>query len=831
MKIYFAGVKPLILLLLFFLNALLVLAQKGPLEGRVVEAESGKPLEYVTVHVASAKVPVFTDANGKFILLRYQPTDTVTFTLLGFAPLALPVKVLAETPVIRLVRQSYSLQEVVVRPKENPAYRIVRSAARNKHLYLPENQEAIQFGTYTLLKGSILEGEAHDKRKSFSKRYAPYLDSLSLKKAGTKTASLPIFQAETVKETYFSRFPRKSKEILKASKTVGVGIERESQVAQLLNAQAEHFSLYQNWVRMFDKDFVSPVANQWSSYYDYTLEDSLETPQGKVYRLKVHPKRAQDLAFEGTIWISDGSFALRRAELKVNPAVALNFVAGLQITQAWDDQQPSLLPIFSERKFQLTGLPGTEVRLFIESRTTYTGLALDQPKPAAFFDMTHQIHDSALTHQEQYWQRVRPQELSLEDQKRVQSIAQINKLPEIRGTVKLVRVMMEGHLPLNEKVEWGPVLGTYVYNEVEGHRLQVGGRTTAQFHPNWIVNGYLAYGTKDASFKSLLNLRYVIDRHRWTEWGGSYLQDVGPATLDLDNSQVSSLFFSAFRWGNMSYPYQQERLQLWAEREWIPGLRQRVTVRRANYVPSFAPGAWSSARDQKTFGRFQTTDITLAFRYTADQKMLIRHHEKIPISTSTAPLFGLHLTAGIKGVMDSDFSYQQVGVSLEQRVRAGIFGYARYYLKAGKTFTRVPLPLLQVPLGNQTPFFVMEGFNLMPFFSFATDEFASLRYDHHFEGAFSLTNRLPLLKKTKLILVAGGAVLYGHLSEKNWIASTGLAGETPRFQGLGKNPYAEVNVGFKNIYQLLRVDLVHRLTYQDLEAPRWGVCVSVAVNP
>jgi hypothetical protein len=179
--------------------------------------------------------------------------------------------------------------------------------------------------------------------------------------------------------------------------------------------------------------------------------------------------------------------------------------------------------------------------------------------------------------------------------------------------------------------------------------------------------------------------------------------------------------------------------------------------------------------------------------------------------------------------MNSDLSYQNISLSVEQRVRAGIFGYGRYYLKGGKTFTKVPLPLLQVPLGNETPFFILQGYNLMPYFSFATDEFVSLRYDHHFEGAFSLTNRLPLLRNSKLILVAGGAALYGRLTDKN--KPTEKEGNQGNFRGLGRDPYAEVNVGFKNIYQLFRVDLVHRLTYRELDAPLWGLRLSVSVNP
>ncbi|MGV3540826.1 MAG: DUF5686 family protein [Rufibacter sp.] len=823
--------KKLVLFILLLNGLQAAVAQNAPITGKVIDVDTKKPLDYVTVHLSGAKVPVFTDEAGRYEILKYSLTDSVVFTLLGYTPVTRSIKALQKNGLISLDRQSYAIQEIIIRPQENPAYRIVRAAARNKHLYMPENQPAAQFKTYTLMKGSILERDAKDKKKGFSKRYAPYLDSVSVSDSPTRKASLPVFQSETIKETYFTKDPRKSKEILKASNVVGVGIEKENQISQLLNAQAEHFSLNQNFMRMFDKDFVSPIANSWSNYYDYDLEDSTESESGKVYRLKIIPKRPQDLTFEGYMWIAADSYALRRIELKMNKDVRLNFVSDLQIVQAWDAKNPTMLPLSSKRKFQISGLPGTDVRIYVETITNYSDLVLGQPKASDFYNLTHTISDSALKYKESFWQEVRPQAFSIAELKRAEQIKQINKLPEVQSTVKLIRIIVEGHMPIGQKFEWGPVFGVYVFNDVEGSRFQFGGRTTEEFHPNWILSGYGAFGTKDKAIKSNLNIRYVADREQWTEWGVSYLNDVGPAAMDLNNTQVNSLFFSAFRWGKMNFPYEQERVQVWGEREWFQNFRQRLTLSHTNYNPAFAVAPAGSEEFDPKFSAFRTTEVTFNLQFSPDRKMLIRHHQKIPISNSNSPVVGLEVAAGVSGFLKSDLNYQQVTLSVDQRVRAGVFGYGRYYFRAGKTFNRVPLPLLQVPTGNETPFFILHGYNLMPFFAFATDEYVSLRYDHHFEGAFSLTNRLPLLKKTRVRLVAGGAVLYGRLTDKNKPTGTAAEHENGNFRGLGKDPYAEVNIGLKNIFQLVRVDVIHRLTYKNLDSPLWGVRLALAVNP
>jgi hypothetical protein len=55
-------------------------------------------------------------------------------------------------------------------------------------------------------------------------------------------------------------------------------------------------------------------------------------------------------------------------------------------------------------------------------------------------------------------------------------------------------------------------------------------------------------------------------------------------------------------------------------------------------------------------------------------------------------------------------------------------------------------------------------------------------------------------------------VLYGLLTDKNKPAQTGGSAENMNFQSLGKDPSVKVNVGFKNSFQVLRLELVHRLT-------------------
>jgi hypothetical protein len=175
----------------------------------------------------------------------------------------------------------------------------------------------------------------------------------------------------------------------------------------------------------------------------------------------------------------------------------------------------------------------------------------------------------------------------------------------------------------------------------------------------------------------------------------------------------------------------------------------------------------------------------------------------------------MRYTLGVKGPLGSDISYQKLEGSIEQNVPMGILGTGSYNLEAGRVFSTVPYPLLEVHLGNETPFYTWQSFNLMDYFEFASDAYVSLHYNQHFEGLG--VNSIPLIRKLKWRLVASGNLLYGHLSDANMAllpAQDHQGNDLSSFTEFSKGvPYAEVGYGFENIFKFIRIQAFHRLTY------------------
>jgi hypothetical protein len=204
-------------------------------------------------------------------------------------------------------------------------------------------------------------------------------------------------------------------------------------------------------------------------------------------------------------------------------------------------------------------------------------------------------------------------------------------------------------------------------------------------------------------------------------------------------------------------------------------------------------------------------------------------NERISLGPRRAPVLQLDYTYGFKDLLESDFEFHKLELEIFQKLRLGGLGESRLNLKGGYIFGQVPYLLLENHIGNESMFYTTGAFNTMNFFEFVSDHWASLRYEHYFQGL--LMNKIPLIRKLKWRLLGSASILYGSLRQENIdiMSPVGPNGEpTLEFNGLDPDqPYIELGYGIENIFKFIRVDGVHRITYRDApEAQKFALKVS-----
>lgn len=827
-----------LLVLLLLVGAHPLWAQQLHITGRVTEAATGQPVPFASVFVPGTTAGATADANGRYEL-QTAPADTVVASAMGFAPLkkAIRRQEARQTISFALGAGAVSLGEVVVRPVENPAYVILRRVQQHKPQNDKQRLESFEFDSYNRTEISLNNLPDQVSRRKLLRQMTAVADSLGLARGADGKPVVPIFASEVLSRYYAHNRPLRRREEIRHTQMRGMAPREGSVVSQIMGSSFQDWDFYPNWQQLLGKDFISPIAEGWKFTYEYELQDSLFIGKDYCYQLAVTPRRPQDLAFAGTIWITADNYALRRVDLRVSPEANLNFVDQIRV---WQDLTPTVAgPWLPLRTRVVVGIRPTQQSTGIVARftTVNSGFATDQQHPLAFYDLPLELVPPAPGAKNiDYFAQHRPDTLSAQEQATLAVLDSVRKLPAVRSLLEVADVVVNGYYRVG-KLDVGPVLATLGYNNIEGLRPRIGFRTTPEISQNWNLRAYLAYGTKDNRLKYGLRTSRVLDRRTWTVVGFEYRHDLDQvALLDNDYALENPLFEASARLGNINRgrPVLRDLSALSFQTDLFRGFTQKVTFRHQSFRPlyRFAYYTEDARPGAPTNRQFGVSELVLESRYAPDEVLVQNQNQnrRRAIGLKRLPVVTLRYTLGLNKFLGSDFRYHKLNLLVTQSVRLGQLGRTDYTLDAGYIPSTVPYPVLKTHLGNQSPFYNAGAYNLMRYFEFVSDRYVAMRFDHHFEGF--LLNSIPAIKQLNWRLVATGNVLYGGVNRSNDAIIPQLDPESgeplPRFQPLGSLPYAEVGYGVENLFKVARVDFLHRLTYRDSPGARnFGVKVSL----
>ena len=840
---------PLLLLCLWVLPAA---AQRLVISGQVVEAINGEPVPFASIFIPGTSTGVTADADGKFKLAVTGTPDSLAASAMGFATQRRKLSGAAvQTVLFRLKTGGVTLAEVVVssRQPENPAFRILREVQKHK----PQNErnalQAAEFDSYNRIETSLIQLPASLAKRQVIKDIRALAVRQGAAAASDPDAPLPIFASEVGSRVYQKYKPLRRREDLLHKQMRGVGPREGSVLSQMLGSNFQNFDFYPNWLNVLGKDFISPIAEGGRLTYDYDLQDSVFVGKDWCYRIAVTPKRPHDLAFRGTVWITAEGYALRRADLVASPEANINFVSDLRIFQ--ELSPPADGPGLPVRTKLVLGVRPYEKQaaMLVRFTTVSTNLVrnqvhnepgfYDQPIVSSLMEPTERGSGSNLlsglpkSGADGYFDQHRPDTLSLSERQTFAVLDSAKDLPSVRNVLDWVDLLVNGYKRVGSW-DLGPILNSYAHNDYEGNRLRIGFRSTPLISRDWLTQGYLAYGTRDARLKYGLKTNFIAERRHWTVLGAEYRHDVEQAAL-LDNDFLSdnNLFVAASRWGRFrqGHPILRDLMSVSAQRDLFHGFTQTLIVRYQDIQPlhDFAYYTTSDRGPSAPLGRNLTlSEMVLESRYAPDENLVQSENRRRAVGLKRWPVFTFRYTIGARNLMSARPSpaYQKFNLLLTHSVSVGQLGRLGYRIEGSYIPDAVPYLILKTPLGNQTPFFNANAFNLMNYFEFVTDRSVSLRLDHHFEGL--LLNSLPGIRGLNWRLVATANALYGDLSEANT--------KQPRkdlngkillpVPSLGRLPYVEVGYGIENIFKFVRVDFLHRITYRDSpNATNFGIKV------
>lgn len=806
---------PLIIFLFFcFLFSTNLNAQETKIRGKVVDKTTKEPIPFVNITYLNRTIGTITDFDGNFFIETRNPSDSIVISYIGYVPETLKVnKHSFQNLNIELQPDQIILDEVVVLPGENPAFKILREINKHKKENNPEKIETYSYEVYNKIEIDVNNVDEDFKEQGVFKHFKfvfDYLDTSAI----TGKNFLPIFITETLSDFYYKKTPKTQKEYIKANQISGV---KNESVSQFLGEMYLKVNIYDNFIDAFGKGFVSPIAGFGKMYYKYYLVDSTFIDNQWCYQLSFKPKRKQEPTFIGDFWVHDTTFAIKKLQLRIAGDVNVNFVSDLVVNQEYEYIHDKYWMLSKDKLFIDFNLAENAPGFFGRKTTSYKNFEFDEDVDKSKFDEINNVvvleGANETTHNE--WNKLRHDSLSIKEQQIYSMVDSIKQVPMFKTFVEIVTLFVTGYKE-TKWFEFGPYYTFYSFNPVEGNRFRIGGRTSNEFSTKIMPEGFVAYGTEDKKIKYGLGFTYMLNTLPRRSFKANYSYDIEQLGQSFNAFMHDNILASVLR-RNPNYKLSYvEDLSASYEHEWFTGVSNTLHFNHRRLFPtdSIVLDALQEDGTYNNISRITSTELTLTTRLAYREQIVMGKFERVSLG-SKYPIITFHYTKGLKGIWESDYNYHKIVLNYDHLINVYPFGYFKYRIDAGKVFGKVPYPLLMLHEGNETYAFDPYAYNMMNYYEFVSDKWASLYVEHHFEGLF--LNRVPFFRKLKWREIASFRTLIGGLDDENKeLMKFPLNLTALENQKNGKfKPYMEASVGVENILKIIRMEAMWRLSYLD----------------
>jgi hypothetical protein len=787
--------------------------------GTVIDDTNG-PVPYANIYFKGTSEGVISDENGKFYLESKNNYTEIVISFVGFAPKEIKLTKQVTYDLNVKLSEAQELKELVMysgktSKKNNPAIDILRKIWERRRKNGLKMFKQYEYDKYEKVEFDMNSIDSAFMKQKVFKGMEFIFDQVDTSSVTGKTY-LPIFINEALSNVYGDNVANRKKEITKANKNSG--FSDNQQVIAFIKDLYVDYDIYDNYLKFFDKDFVSPLSRTGINVYNYVLADSTFIEKKWCYNIVFYPRRKGELTFKGNFWVNDTTFAIKKIAMSASKSANINWVKDIYIEQEFDVVNDSVFLLKRDHMMSDFAISKKEESkgVYGKRTTLFRDYVFDKKKPDEFYKAdVNKFDEAVLNKSDEFWEQNRFESLNKDERGVYKMLDTLKTVPKFKRIYSLVATLGSGYYQIGH-FDYGPIFSSFGYNDVEGARIRTGGRTYFGQNDPWRFEGYVAYGFKDNKFKYGSSGKWMVNKDKRIILAGGNRRDVEQigvsltATSDvLGRSFASSSLFSS---GDNSKLTNVNFTTFSAEIEPFKNLVLRGSL---NYrtlesaSPTFKMDYYLDPNDhsQGTKGSLKQYEFGFLIDYTPRRRTIGYGVERTDVDLNYSRIY-LNFSQGIKGVFDSDFDYKKVQFYYRQPVLVGGFGRLFATLEAGKIFGKVPLGLMGIVPGNQSYFIIENTYNLLDYYEFVADEYVSLHFEHNFNGR--LFSRIPGIRNLNLREIVGIKGIVGNVSQGNInMNASSIVYRAP------EDLYWEYHAGIGNIFKVFRIDFAWRGSYLD----------------
>lgn len=829
-------------LTMVFICIVSAMAQK--ITGQVVDNE-GYAIPYASITYRGHHIAVSSDIDGKFSIEKH-PGWPITVTSVGFKSATVKVDTNSDDlGKIVLKDDSRSLAEVVVkqkrgryRRKDNPAVELMRRVIAAKKKSDLSNRPYYQYDKYQKITLALNDITDKQLEGNFFKKRSYLRDQIETSPYNGKRI-LPIQVDETVTQHVYRKDPKKEKDIIMGQQSNGIG--EVLSTGDILNTMLKEVftdvDIYDDYVRLVQYPFVSPIGKDAISFYHFYIEDTTYVEKDKCYHLQFIPANQQDFGFRGELYVlADSTLHVRKVNLYMPKKSDVNWIDDMRIEQEyskldngeWVLSQDDMVAEIHANKL---------LQNMLVSRTTRLSNYSFNDLPKQLFQGKAKVkhYSDAYNRNEAFWNSYRQVELTKSESSMSQFITNLENSKGFKYIIKGVQMLVENYVETNSdpkkksKFDIGPINTFISSNYVDGLRLRLAGRTLAALNPHLFWNGYAAYGTKSHRW-------YYGDEFTWSfnkkqlspfEFPQRNLtfetsRDVmSPSDLNLIHNKDN--IFMTLRSSSQKEMFLYNRQRLTFNYETEAGWRYNARIQTQSNETQ-GQLHFFKVNTGEEIRKIRLTDATVGITWNPGVTYVNTKRTRLPVNLDSPDISFSH-TTGFKGILGGNFHSNITSLSIYQRQWLGSWGYMDFHVKGQAQWNKVPFPLLIQPPVNLSYVETENTVSLVHDWEFLNDRQVFWSWKWDING--KLLNRIPLIRKLKWREFVDVKGFWGRLTDKNNPTKNPNDNLIYRFPAdshiMSNKPYWEVEAGIHNILKLISIGYVRRLTYNYPGISKWGI--------
>ena len=734
----------------------------------------------------TVKLSICNEINNSIIAFPHVIVNN-TIHLIGDAQGKLSIPCTNKKTILRISNFQYHEKTVVIDPGDTDLD--INITLGIYRLYIPEEYSSelavsiIKRTQYNARKNDFLNNKNASykmyTRFTISSEEPDVFNSLLLgflKVFGVKAPKLfspehHLYIMETNSDLYLKNKVNR-KELYTSTKSSGLALP-------LVFAQTSHEFIpnpYNNFIKINQKEYTSPLADNALQKYSYAVVDSFTTAGVIYWTVKFTPRINTNFnAVYGLMTVSSANFSIK------------NFVC----YPAWDNnsfreycltyKDDNTLENYSIRISNVSPLQNEKKKFFIQSSThLYPDLVYVKTN---FDEYVVEINDTVLVAKADTLSGfTRPYPLTNADSLTYSYYDEVKYARFLQQLLNVGENVYYGFIPLGKvDLETNKIVNL---NGVEGFRIGLGGVTNENFSKKLSIKGFAAFGIADKRAKYGLGASYKI--YKLLEWkvGADY-------SYQLTEAGANDQYFS-------DPIFSSERLRKYQLRimDYNSSLALYSTLHPYQNIDVYLASEWQdihTAYDYFYNGEdkhhMQFNLLKVSTRIAPFEKYIKLSERKIELGSKYPVLYAGFTQNYDKGVFNSGFTFYKWDIRIDQEIKLVQFGTTHLQFIAGATEGSAPYTALFNGKGSlKSPSVVIHNsFETMGYNEFLSDHYWAIFISHNFGRLYY---RSRLFKPSLLLLYN-----HGNGTLKNPLRHQG---EIIPFKTMDKN-YSEAGLVLNDI--------------------------------